>query len=302
MATVSFSDSPTVSKDIATPQAATSVSWEVAGGKIVGPAPFIVAGIVNVTPDSFYDGGRNFAPDLEPDAALRSIEAMIGHGALIADIGGESTRPGAAPVAVEEEMRRVLPVVQQAAGLPIARSIDTRNALVAAGCLEAGAEIINDVSACSHDPELLDVLAQYRPGYVLMHAQGVPQNMQQAPQYTDVVSEVMAFFEEKLRLLTGAGVPEERIVLDPGIGFGKILEHNLELMRSIEQIYSFGRPVMLGISNKSLWGALLDAPLESRGNATQAATVYMASRGVGIHRVHDTASTVQSLRVLQALR
>ncbi len=271
-------------------------TWDLYAGKRLECAPFLVAGIVNVTPDSFYDGGRHAG-----GAALESVRRMAEHGVHIADIGGESTRPGAAAVSLEEELERVLPVVQGAAGLPIALSVDTYKARVASACLDAGAVIVNDVSACAFDPELLDVLAQYRPGYVLMHSQGRPDVMQKAPRYGNVVDEVLAFFEQRLRMLTAAGLPESHIVLDPGIGFGKTLEHNLALLRAIQRFLVLGRPLYMGISNKSLWGGLLNAPLEGRENATQVATALTAERGARIHRVHDPVATLQTLRVVEAL-
>ncbi len=280
------------------PEALGAVSWAVAGDRGLTAAPFLVAGVVNVTPDSFYDGGRYAAPD----AALAAVRRMVEEGVQIADIGGESTRPGAPPVDAEEESRRVLPVLEVAAALPIALAVDTYKATVAARCLQAGAVIINDVSACRFDPELLDVLVQYRPGYVLMHSQGRPETMQRDPHYTNVLAEVREFFETQLNRLVRAGLPEQHVVLDPGIGFGKRLEHNLALLRGIEQLQSLGRPLYVGLSNKSLWGQLLQLPLTERGTSTQVATALLAARGVRVHRVHDTAETLRTLRIVQALQ
>ena len=271
--------------------------WRLAEGRTLCCAPFVVFGIVNATPDSFYDGWR-FA---EQGAALDHIRRMAEAGVHVADIGGESTRPGAEAVPAEEELRRVLPLVTAAAQLPIAVSVDTYKAQVAAACLEAGAVIVNDVSAFRFDPGLLDVLAQHRPGYVLMHSAGPSETMQQAPGYDNVVDEVLAFLEERLGLLVRAGLPEDHVLLDPGIGFGKTLEHNLELLRHVDRFLGLGRPVLLGVSNKSMWGKLLDLPLERREQATQVATALTAARGVQAHRVHDPFLALQTLRIAQAL-
>lgn len=287
---------------------ASDVRWELAEGRILGPKPFLVAGIVNITPDSFSDGGRY----QRTDAALAHARALAAEGADILDIGGESTRPGAADVPASEEAARVLPVVaalladrgqSQADGAPAispAISVDTVKAPVAAAVLEAGAEIINDVSGCAFDPAMVDVLGQYRPGYVLTHSQGRPQDMQDNPRYDDVLAEVLAFFEERLRQLTAAGLPEERVVLDPGIGFGKTLEHNLTLLRGLGRFSSLGRPVYVGLSRKSFLGQLLGLPVQQRTTATQVATSLAALAGAGIHRVHDVALTIQTLALTRA--
>jgi len=278
------------------------VAWNVLGGRILGPAPFLVAGVVNVTPDSFYDGGRYF--DLR--AATARIRELIDQGADILDVGGESSRPFAEPVSPREESDRVLPVIEAAAKFSrhtptIAVSVDTYKAKVAEAALSAGAVIVNDISACRFDPELMDVLSEYKPGYVLMHSLSRPKDMQRDPEYTDVVSEICAFFEDRLNALTKAGLPEQNIVLDPGIGFGKTLEHNLTIFRNIEKFLIFGRPLFIGLSNKSVWGMLLGLEAHERRNATQAATAVMAVKGVKIHRVHEVMSTVQTLRVVEEL-
>jgi dihydropteroate synthase len=259
-------------------------------------------GVVNVTPDSFFDGGRH----ADADAALAHARELAAQGADILDLGGESSRPFAEPVSQDEELRRVLPVVRGAAALADtggtpAISVDTYKAGTAAAALEAGAAIVNDISACAFDPGLPDVLVQYAPGYVLMHSLGRPEEMQNDPRYQDVVEEVLAFFEAKLAALVRAGLPESRVVLDPGIGFGKTLEHNLSLLRNLDRFTALGRPVMVGLSNKSLWGGLLGLEKDRRGNATQAATAVAAVRGATVHRVHDVARTVQTLRVAGAL-
>lgn len=272
------------------------VTWHIQGGGVMGPAPFFVAGIINVTPDSFYDGGKN--QDFE--AAVASARRMLEEGAHILDVGGESTRPFADPVDEQTESGRVIPVIQAlaeaTAGHPGAQvSVDTYKAEVAAKAVDAGATIVNDVSACRFEPGLMDVLADKKPGYVLMHSKGDPTKMQVAPSYENVVDEITAFFEERMAALTKAGLPEENIVLDPGIGFGKNLKHNLEIMRNMERFHALGRPLYVGLSNKSVWRMLLGLESHERGAATLAATVLMALKGVSIHRVHEVAPAVQAL-------
>ena len=275
--------------------------WIIKGGRALNPAPFLVAGILNVTPDSFYDGGRN----LSLDRALEAGRDMARAGADVVDVGGESTRPYADPVSVAEELGRVLPVIEGLArefesGGPVL-SVDTTKAAVAEAALKAGAGIVNDVSACRFDPGLLDVVVQAAPGYVLMHSQGTPGDMQVDPRYGNVVDEIKGFFEERMAVLVKAGLPEENIVLDPGMGFGKTLDHNLAIMRRIESFLDLGRPLYVGLSNKSIWGSLLDLGPDERQNATQAATAVMAMRGVAVHRVHEVAPTKQTLAVVRAL-
>lgn len=282
----------------------TPFSWEVRGGRSIGPAPFCIFGIVNVTPDSFHDGGE-----------YNSVAAGIAHarkqaaaGAHVLDIGGESSRPFAEPVSLDDEIRRVLPIVEGVLGdcsdtaLPWAVSVDTYKAGTAAAVLEAGAHIINDISAFEFDPELKDVVAQYQPGYVLMHSQGKPDTMQQAPVYENVVDDILAFFERKLRALTGAGVPESRIMIDPGIGFGKTVEHNITILQNIDAFQALGFPVMAGVSNKSMFEKVCGAPAGERENCTQATTAILAYRGVEVHRVHDVAKTRETLLLAEAMR
>nr|WP_235641536.1 dihydropteroate synthase [Humidesulfovibrio mexicanus] len=282
--------------------------WTIAGGRVLGPAPFLLAGIINATPDSFYDGGRHLAPA----AAVSQGVRLAGDGAHILDVGGESTRPGAAEVPLEGELQRVVPVVRELAAIsgrqvdglagtfPVV-AVDTYKAGVAAAALEAGALIVNDVSACRFDPALLDVVAQLKPGYVLMHSQGEPRTMQNDPRYGDVVDDICAFFDERLAVLVRAGLPEDRIVLDPGIGFGKVLEHNLAVLQSIERFGKFGRPLYMGLSNKSLWGTLLGLGPQERLQATAVATALLVARGVLVHRVHEVAPALQAARVAMAM-
>ena len=283
-----------------------AATWTIAGGRVLGPAPFLLAGIINATPDSFYDGGRHFAPAV---AVSRGRE-LAQQGAQILDIGGESTRPGAQQVPEADELARVVPVIRalaehfgpgSVAGPGPVLAVDTYKAKVAAAALEAGAAIVNDVSACRFDPALLDVLAQHKPGYVLMHSQGEPRTMQHNPNYGDVVDDICAFFEERLAVLVAAGVPEANIVLDPGIGFGKLLEHNLAILRGIERFGRLGRPLYLGLSNKSLWGALLGLKAQDRQQATAVVTALLVARGVLVHRVHEVALSHQAAQVAAAL-
>jgi dihydropteroate synthase len=258
-----------------------------------------VIGIVNVTPDSFYDGGKAFSEQDSIDQA----QALLQDGADVIDLGGESTRPFSSPVSVQEELGRITPAVDflrtRFPHVPL--SVDTTKAAVARRVLEKGAAIVNDVSACGFDPELLDVLADFKPGYVLMHSQGRPEDMQKNPSYQDVVGEIKAFFESRLTMLTRAGLPEDRIVLDPGIGFGKRLEHNLAILEHIDRFFDLGRPLYIGLSNKSMWKKLLGLGAGERQTATQVATALMASKGVRMHRVHEVRLTVQTLKIVQAV-
>ncbi len=273
-------------------------TWTLRGGKAFTPAPFGIMGIVNITPDSFYDGGRHASTE----TALAHARQLMRDGAHILDLGAESSRPGAAPVSPREEQQRLLPVLRQLrndGATPL--SVDTYHADTARAALEAGADIINDISACAMDPALREVILEYKPGYVLMHSQGTPETMQRAPRYTDVVDEVSAFFETHLNALAAAGLPENRIVLDPGIGFGKCMEHNVALLNHIDRFLTLGRPVLMGLSMKSLFGALLGLPADQRGTATQVATALLARRGVALHRVHDAAETAHTLRLVQAM-
>lgn len=273
-------------------------TWTLRGGKAFTPAPFGIMGIVNITPDSFYDGGRHASTE----AAIAHARQLLRDGAHILDLGAESSRPGATPVSPGEEQQRLLPVLRQLRndGAP-PLSVDTYHADTARAALEAGADIINDISACAMDPALREVILEHKPGYVLMHSRGTPETMQRNPRYINVVDEVMAFFESRLNSLVAAGLPEGRIVLDPGIGFGKCMEHNAALLQHIDRVLEFGRPVLMGLSMKSLFGALLGLPAEQRGTATQVATALLARRGVALHRVHDVADTARTLRLVQAM-
>jgi dihydropteroate synthase len=264
----------------------------------VFPRPAVVMGILNVTPDSFSDGGCYF----DPERAVARGEELVAEGAEVIDIGGESTRPGAAPVDEAEELRRVIPVVRALAAKTRALiSVDTRKAGVARAALEAGAGLINDIEAYRTDPELWKAVAAAGAGYVLMHMQGTPGTMQVNPQYREVVGEVTAFFEERMRCLEHSGVQREQVLLDPGIGFGKTLEHNLTLLRGLRVLSSAGRPILLGVSRKSFIGRLFGAEPDQRTGASVACALWAADAGVGVFRVHDVAQTVQALRMREIL-
>lgn len=265
----------------------------------VFPRPALVMGILNVTPDSFSDGGCF----LDPARAVVRGEALAAEGAELIDIGGESTRPGAAPVDEAEELRRVIPVVRAlAARTRAVISVDTRKAGVARAALDAGAGIINDIEAHRTDPELWKAVAAAGAGYVLMHMQGSPQTMQVDPQYGDVVAEVTGFFRERLERLEEAGVHREQVLLDPGIGFGKTLEHNLALIRGLGVISTLGRPILLGVSRKSFIGRLFGAEPQQRLGASVACALWAAGSGAGVFRVHDVVETVQALRMTEILK
>jgi dihydropteroate synthase len=271
--------------------------------EFVFPRPALVMGIVNVTPDSFSDGGKFFDTHAAVDHALELVAA----GAEILDLGGESTRPGATPVSAAEEMRRVVPVIEQLApqiSVPI--SVDTLKPAVARAALAAGASIVNDVAAGARGAGPTDAMwqavAEFSAGYVVMHAQGTPQTMQAHPVYTDVVRAVDDFFGGQMnRLEQRAGIAAEQVVLDPGIGFGKTLEHNLQLLAALRSFTKWRRPLLLGISRKSFIGALLGADVPNRLPASLAGVTLAAAAGVQIVRVHDVAATVQALRMAEAI-
>lgn len=256
---------------------------------------FGLLAILNLTPDSFFDGG--LYNSLE--SALLRAGALLKMGSDVIDVGAESTRPGAKPVRPVEEQRRLLAVLAKLReAYPQATlSVDTRNSQTAMLALEAGCEIINDVSACAHDSLLLDVLAQYKPGYVLMHAQGIPETMQLNPFYDDVVDSVMRFFEKHLQRLVAAGLPESHIVLDPGIGFGKTAQHNLELIRNIKRFLEFGRPLLTGISMKSFLGRIVGSNSEYIAEATATLSALLFESGVFWHRVHEPERVGRALSI-----
>lgn len=266
------------------------------------PEPSIM-GIVNVTPDSFSDAGRY----LDADGAVEHGRRLAAEGAAIVDVGGESTRPGAEPVAAAEELERTIPVVERLAagrdtgpaGLRV--SIDTTKAEVAAAALQTGARMVNDVSAFRFEPEIAGLVAGAGATCVLMHMQGEPRTMQQDPRYHDVVSEVKSFLEERLAFAVAEGVREEHVWLDPGIGFGKTPDHNLELLARLDELVAIGRPLVVGTSRKSLLGRLTGRELDDRLPGTIATNVLALARGARVFRVHDVADVADALTVARAV-
>jgi len=260
--------------------------------------PMLVMGIVNTTPDSFADGGQFLETDSAVDQALRLTE----EGAEIIDIGGESTRPDSEPVSAEEELQRVIPVIERLARrCEAALSIDTQKPAVAKAALDAGASIVNDIAANRESPEMWQVVAEAKAGYVCMHMQGTPQTMQAKPHYDDVLREVGVFFTERLAKMAEHGVGAEQVALDPGVGFGKRLEHNIKLLSGLGQFTVNERPILIGVSRKSFIGKLLGTPTGERMPASLACAVWSALNGAQIVRVHDVAETVQAVRMAEAL-
>ena len=253
-------------------------------------------GIVNVTPDSFSDGGEFLAPK----AAIAHGLELIDEGADIVDIGGESTRPGAAEVSAEDELERVIPVIEGLADAGARISIDTSKAVVAARSLEAGAVIVNDVTALS-DPEMAMVCADAGAGLILMHMKGTPRTMQRDPTYDDLLGEIKDFLAGRLRIAADAGVPEDGIWLDPGIGFGKTTEHNVELIDRLSELSDLGRPLVLGASRKSFLGALSGRDVDRRLGGSLAAAVIGLTRGADVLRVHDVSATREAIEVAEAI-
>jgi len=267
-------------------------------GRVLDLSYPAVMGVLNVTPDSFSDGGHY----LRLADALRRAEALVAEGAALVDVGGESTRPGAAPVSVAEELRRVLPVVERLAReLPVPISIDTSKPEVMREAVYAGAGLVNDVRALQA-PGALEVAAASGVPVCLMHLRGQPATMQREPRYADVVTEVHAFLAERVRACESVGISRDRILVDPGFGFGKTLEHNLSLLRHLHRFVGLAAGVLVGLSRKSLIGALLDAPVEARLNGSLAAAIIAAWQGANIIRAHDVRETVQALRVCAAVR
>jgi dihydropteroate synthase len=262
------------------------------------PRPALVMGIVNVTPDSFFDGGRF----LDAAAAVAHALKLVEQGAEIIDVGGESTRPGALAVAEPEELRRVMPVIEQLAGqIKVPISIDTAKPGVARAALAAGASIVNDVAANREDGALWRLVAETHAGYVCMHMQGTPRTMQAEPAYADVVREVGEFFCERIQRLNDCGVGRDQIILDPGIGFGKTVEHNLQLLGAARSFTRLERPLLLGVSRKSFIGKLLGAELAARLPGALACACLAVAAGVQIIRAHDVAETVQAIRMAEAI-
>jgi dihydropteroate synthase len=267
-------------------------------GKVLDLSHTAVMGVLNVTPDSFYDGGHY----LRLADALRRAEVLVTEGAALVDVGGESTRPGAAPVSVDEEIRRVLPVVERLTReLPVPVSIDTSKPEVMREAVYAGAGLINDVRALQA-PGALEAASASNVPVCLMHLRGEPATMQREPRYADVVAEVHDFLAERVRACESAGIARNRILVDPGFGFGKTLGHNMSLLRRLDRFTGLAAGVLVGLSRKSMIGALLDAPVDARLPGSLAAAVIAAWQGANIIRAHDVRETVQALRVCAAVR
>ena len=257
----------------------------------------LVVGIVNVTPDSFSDGGEF----LDPGSAVEHSAQLVREGADVLDIGGESTRPGAEAVDAEEERRRVVPVLEGLVGIGVPISIDTSKAAVAEAAIEAGATWVNDVTALKGDPDLAALCADRRCEVVLMHMLGSPRTMQDDPRYEDVVDDIRAFLAERIEAATAAGIAEERIWVDPGIGFGKTVEHNLELLRRLGELRDLGRPILVGASRKTFIGKITGREPAERVGGTVATTIIAAANGADALRVHDVAATRDALRTTAAI-
>ncbi len=255
-------------------------------------------GILNVTPDSFSDGGLFIGCD----AAIERARSMVAEGASIIDVGGESTRPGARPVSVQEEIRRIIPIIEAiSTSLEVTVSIDTSKPEVMAAALAAGASMINDVQALG-SPAAIEVAANSDVPICLMHMIGTPQTMQQNPEYKDVVSEVIVFLQSRIAACISAGIARERLIIDPGFGFSKTLQHNLELAQNLDRLCSLGLPILVGVSRKSMFGAILDADIDKRLYGCLGMTALLLGKGASIFRTHDVAPTRDVLKVVQAMR
>ena len=273
--------------------------WEFQGFRREAGGRPLFMGIVNVTPDSFSDGGRF----LMADSAVQQAMQLVADGADILDIGGESTRPGAEPVTETEELRRVVPVIERlarATSVPI--SIDTSKSNVARQALKAGAKIVNDISGLRYDSQMIAVCQEADCGIVCMHMQGTPQTMQINPHYDDVVAEINSFFSERLQTMLAAGIPAERIALDPGVGFGKTPQHNVTILSSIRRFQELGRPVLIGHSRKRFLHKLLGKPVDDRVFGTVGVSVALANQDVDIIRVHDVAANRDAITAFQAIK
>ena len=256
-----------------------------------------IMGVVNVTPDSFSDGGRF----LDPDRAAEHARGLVADGADLLDVGGESTRPGARGVSADEELARVGPVIERLRDVGVPVSIDTSKATVAEAALDSGASMVNDVTALRADQDLASMCADRDCEVVLMHMQGTPRTMQESPTYRDVVDDVRAFLAERIEFAAGQGVDVERIWVDPGIGFGKTADHNLELLRRLGELRALGRPIVIGASRKSFIGRLTGRDVTRRLGGTIASGVLAVRAGADVLRVHDVAEHVEALRVAEAL-
>jgi dihydropteroate synthase len=277
---------------------------------VISPAPVLfcrekrlpldiprVMGVLNVTPDSFSDGGRYLRNGrVDPSIAVAAAQQMIDDGAAIIDVGGESTRPGSSPVELQEELRRVIPIVERLCAMATIVSVDTSKAVVARAALEAGAHVINDVCALE-DPDLLAVVAGSDAGVCLMHKRGEPRTMQDAPHYADVTAEVSNYLRARVERCEATGIGRQRIAIDPGFGFGKSLAHNLTLLRRLDEIAAIGCPVLVGLSRKGMIGTITGRALDARVAGSVAAAVIAVQHGARIVRAHDVAATVDALKV-----
>ncbi len=273
------------------------VTWELPSKILTLSSPPLVMAILNVTPDSFSDGGKHFCPSAAMEAALRMEDA----GAGMIDIGGESTRPYSLPVSVDEERRRVLPVIESLASrLTIPLSIDTSKAKVAEDAIAAGAQVINDVTGLTGDPDMLQVAVTSKAGVCAMHMQGTPQTMQDQPTYKDIVTEIHVYLQQRLGAAIQAGINWQSICLDPGIGFGKTHDHNLQLLRGVHSFLDFNRPILVGHSRKGFVGKCIGDSNADRMAGTLAVSLAMALAGVHIVRVHDVAETVHAFKLFAA--
>jgi dihydropteroate synthase len=273
--------------------------WKIAGRSIDVSHRGMIMGVLNVTPDSFSDGGKFFSAD---QAVARGVQ-IAAEGAQIVDVGGESTRPGAAPVSLKEELRRVIPVIEQLRDkIGILISIDTSKSEVAKAALEAGASIVNDVTGGRGDEEMMPLIADRKAAFIIMHMQGEPGTMQIAPRYVDVVSEVANFFRQQYAYALECGVDPMAMAFDPGIGFGKTLRHNLQLLANLDQLRVENRPIVLGVSRKDFVGKLVsDSDIGARLAPSVALTSLLRSRGAEVFRVHDVKQNVDALRVAEAI-
>ena len=274
--------------------------WEALGQTIIpadDPAPRVM-GIVNVTPDSFSDGGRY----LGLNEAVEHGRRLIAEGAHLLDIGGESSRPGSEPIGLDEELWRIIPVVEGLAGVGVFLSVDTTKAEVARRAIAAGASIINDITAMSGDPEMARVVADSGAGVVLMHMQGNPRTMQDSPHYEDVVAEVYEFLARRVEWAGSVGIPPERIAIDPGIGFGKTMTHNLQLLRNLGRFATLGCTLLVGISRKGFLGKITGRPVAERATASAVSALLAASDGARVVRVHDVGEAVDAIKVWGVVR
>ena len=274
------------------------MKWKACGQDIALSPHALLMGVLNVTPDSFSDGGQY----LDPIKACDRAQQMVEEGAGIIDIGAESSRPGSDPVQEDEEIRRIMPVLKQVGKrLRVPISIDTTKSAVAQQALDLGASVINDISALQDDLRLAQVVANHRAGLILMHRQGSPRTMQQNPQYRDVMDSIHSFLKKQVFVAQQAGIPQDQIILDPGIGFGKTVEHNLTILARIQELSVLGRPILIGPSRKSFIGKVLGVEKEDRKMGTAAAILMTLSQGVRLFRVHDVKEMFQAVRMAEAI-